>query len=161
MRQNLLLELLEDGENVSLYSPRFEGEIYTEFEKFILEYKDKDEFSTDLGVIFARINVIKEKFAEDRYFRYEGTTKDRVRALPAKYIDSSKLRVYCIVVSKKVVVLGNGGIKNSETYNEDAYLNSCVETLQKIDFEIKVRENKKLIVIKGSHLEGDLSFYIK
>lgn len=161
MKQYLLLELLEDGNNVSLYSPRFEGEIYTEFEKFILEYKDKEEFAKDLGVIFARINVIKENFAEDRYFRYEGKTKDRVRALPAKYLDSSKLRVYCIVVNRKIVILGNGGIKNSETYNEDVYLNNCVETLQKIDFEIKVREDKKLIVIKGSHLEGDLSFYIK
>lgn len=161
MKQYLLLELLEDGNNVSLYSPRFEGEIYTEFEKFILEYKDKEEFAKDLSVIFARINVIKENFAEDRYFRYEGKTKDRVRALPAKYLDSSKLRVYCIVVNRKIVILGNGGIKNSETYNEDVYLNNCVETLQKIDFEIKVREDKKLIVIKGSHLEGDLSFYIK
>lgn len=34
MEKNLLIELLETGEKVSLYSPRFEGEEYTEFEKF-------------------------------------------------------------------------------------------------------------------------------
>ena len=31
MKKNLLIELLETGEKVSLYSPRFEGEEYTEF----------------------------------------------------------------------------------------------------------------------------------
>ena len=36
MRKNVLLALLEDGEKVSLYSPRFEEEQYTEFEKFLL-----------------------------------------------------------------------------------------------------------------------------
>ena len=33
MKQNLLIELLEDESKVSLYSPRFDGEDYTEFEK--------------------------------------------------------------------------------------------------------------------------------
>lgn len=36
MEKNLLIELLETGEKVSLYSPRFEGEEYTEFEKFLI-----------------------------------------------------------------------------------------------------------------------------
>ena len=40
MERNLLIELLEDGEKVSLYSPHFEGEEYSEFEKFLLAYKD-------------------------------------------------------------------------------------------------------------------------
>ena len=40
MRKNVLVELLESGDKVSLYSPRFEGEGYTEFEKFLLKYKD-------------------------------------------------------------------------------------------------------------------------
>lgn len=161
MERNLLIELLETGEKVSLYSPRFEGEEYTEFEKFLLAYKDNEEFAVDLGVIFARLNVIKENFAEDRYFRYEGTRSDRVQALPAKFLDSSRLRVYCIVISRKVVILGNGGIKTTATYEEDPYLKKCVETLQKIDFEIKMRENRKMIVIKGLQLEGELEFYIK
>ncbi len=155
-----MIELLEDGEKVSLYSPKFEGEEYTEFEKFIIEFKDKEEFSNDLGVIFARLNVIKQNFAEDRYFRYEGRPNDRVQALPAKYLDSSRLRVYCIVINKKVLILGNGGVKNTATYNEDAYLSKCVKTLQKIDFEIKMRENRKMITIIGTHLSGELSFYI-
>ena len=35
-----MIELLEDGEKVSLYSPHFEGEEYSEFEKFLITYKD-------------------------------------------------------------------------------------------------------------------------
>lgn len=33
MERNLLIELLEDGDKVSLYSPHFKGEEYSEFEK--------------------------------------------------------------------------------------------------------------------------------
>lgn len=36
MEKNLFIELLEDGEKVSLYYPHFEGEEYSEFEKFLL-----------------------------------------------------------------------------------------------------------------------------
>ncbi len=39
MQKNLLLELLEGGDLVSLYSPKFEGEEMTEFEKFITTYQ--------------------------------------------------------------------------------------------------------------------------
>lgn len=31
MKKDLFIELLEDGSKVSLYSPRFDGEEYTEF----------------------------------------------------------------------------------------------------------------------------------
>ena len=40
MERNLLIELLEDGEKVSLYSPHFEGEDYSEFEKFLATAED-------------------------------------------------------------------------------------------------------------------------
>lgn len=40
MKKNVLIELLESGDKVSLYSPRFEGEEFTEFERFLLTYKD-------------------------------------------------------------------------------------------------------------------------
>lgn len=54
MEQNLFLELLESGEKVSLYSPRFEGEEYTEFEKFLLTYKEK--YLNDIQILIRRID---------------------------------------------------------------------------------------------------------
>lgn len=67
MEKNLLIELLETGEKVCLYSPRFEGEEYTEFEKFLLTYKD--QYAQDVQILIRRIDIIKENGAEDRFFR--------------------------------------------------------------------------------------------
>ncbi|MCM1577158.1 MAG: hypothetical protein NC035_09310 [Bacteroides sp.] len=159
MRKNVIIDLLEDGESVSLYSVLFKGEQYTEFEKFLLTYKDLPEYENDLGVILARIDKIMEQGAFDRHFRYEGRKSDRLKGLPSS-IESSRLRLYCVRVSDSVLILGNGGEKRTRTYQEDDFLNGCVQVLQKIDLEIKIRENKKKITIVGTHIEGELSFYI-
>ena len=159
MQRDLLLKLLESGEKVSIYSPQFVDEEYSEFEKFLLAYMNEPDFGEDLGVIMARLEVIKRLGVEDRFFRFEGRLSDRVYALPA-YLESSRLRLYCLCISSKVLVLGNGGLKESRTYQEDPYLNKCVETLQKIDFEIRQRENRKEITVRGTQLHGALTFYI-
>lgn len=157
MERNLLIELLEKGDKVNLYSPKFEGEEYTEFEKFIIKFKDN--YLPDLQIIIGRIDKIKAIGAEDRHFRYEGRKHDRVMALPS-HLDSSNLRLYCLNLSAKVLILGNGGIKSTQTYNEDPILSKCVETLQKIDIEIKIKEHQKIISIKGTELMGPLNLTI-
>lgn len=158
MERNLLIELLETGEKVSLYSPRFEGEEYTEFEKFLLEYKDTH--AHDVQVLVRRLNIIKQNGAEDRYFRYEGSMNDRVMGLPS-HIDSSMLRLYCLNISKKVLILGSGGIKTTQTYEEDKKLHKCVQTLQKIDIEVRQKERQQIITITGTQLVGPLTFTIE
>ena len=64
MDRNLLIELLEDGDKVSLYSPHFEGEEYSEFEKFLLTYKD--EYPEDVRQLVYRLDIIKRDGAADR-----------------------------------------------------------------------------------------------
>ena len=61
MEKNLLIELLETGEKVSLYSPRFEGEEYTEFEKFLLTYKD--QYAQDVQILVRRIVLYVKKLS--------------------------------------------------------------------------------------------------
>ena len=151
MERNLLIELLEQGEKVNLYSPKFEGEEYTEFEKFIIKFKDN--YLSDLQIIIGRIDKIKAMGSDDRHFRYEGTKHDRVMALPS-HLEFSNLRLYCLNLSSKILILGNGGIKTTQKYNDDPILSKCVETLQKIDIEIKIKEHQKIITIKGSELKG-------
>ena len=157
MKKNLLIELLETGEKVSLYSPRFEGEEYTEFEKFLLTYKD--QYAKDIQILVRRIDIIKKMGAEDRFFRYEGSMRDRVMALPS-HLDTSNLRLYCLNISQKILILGNGGVKTTQTYQEDATLHRAVQNLQKIDIKIKQLENKRIITIKGTNLHGLLEFTI-
>lgn len=157
MKTNLFIELLEDGNKVSLYSPKFEGEEYTEFEKFLLQYKDSHP--EDVAQLVYRLDIIKRDGAADRHFRYEGTKRDRVMALPS-HLETTSLRLYLINIQSKVLILGNGGLKSSATYQENEHLNRCVQTLQKIDIEIKQLEKQKIITISGTQLLGKLSFVI-
>lgn len=157
MEKNLLIELLEDGDKVSLYSPRFDGETYTEFEKFLLEYKDS--YPKDVAQIVYRLDIIKRDGADDKHFRYEGTKRDRVMALPS-HLETTSLRLYLLNVQSKILILGNGGLKNSATYQENELLNKCVQTLQKIDIVLKQMEKQKIIYVSGTKLLGTLSIVI-
>ena len=157
MERNLLIELLEDGERVSLYSPHFEGEEYSEFENFLLMYKDT--YPDDVRQLVYRLDIIKRDGAEDRHFRYEGSKRDRVMALPS-HLETTSLRLYLLNIQSKILILGNGGLKKTATYQEDENLHRQVRTLQKIDLEIKQREKENVIVVKGSELLGELSFTI-
>lgn len=158
MERNLFIELLESGEKVSLYSPHFEGEQYSEFENFLLKYKDL--YPEDVKQIVYRLDIIKRDGAEDRHFRYEGTRKDRVMALPS-HLETTSLRLYLLNIEAKILIIGNGGLKETATYEEDVILHKQVKTLQKIDIELKQREQQKVIVIKGTELLGELSFKIE
>lgn len=157
MKRNLFIELLEDGEKVSLYSPRFEGEEYTEFEKFLLLYKDT--YPDDVRQIVYRLDIVKRDGARDMHFRYEGTRGDRVMALPS-HLETSSLRLYLLNIQARILILGNGGLKQTATYQEDDNLHRQVKTLQKIDIELKQREKDQIIVVKGSELLGELTFSI-
>lgn len=158
MERNLFIELLESGEKVSFYSPHFEGEQYSEFENFLL--KNKDLYPEDVKQIVYRLDIIKRDGAEDRHFRYEGTRKDRVIALPS-HLETTSLRLYLLNIEAKILIIGNGGLKETATYEEDVILHKQVKTLQKIDIELKQREQQKVIVIKGTELLGELSFTIE
>ena len=155
--KELINRAIGNWKKVSLYSPRFESEEYTEFEKFLLTYKD--QYAQDVQILIRRIDIIKENGAEDRFFRYEGSKRDRVMALPS-HLDTSNLRLYCLNISHKILILGNGGIKKTQTYQEDVNLHRAVQNLQKIDIIIKKLENKRIITINGTNLHGPLELTI-
>ena len=157
MERNLFIELLEDGDKVSLYSPHFEGEDYSEFEKFLLAYKDT--YPDDVRQLVYRLDIIKRDGAEDRHFRYEGNRRDRVMALPS-HLETTSLRLYLLNIEAKILILGNGGLKHTVTYEEDENLHRQVKVLQKIDIELIRRERDKVIVVTGTELLGELSFTI-
>ena len=157
-KKNLLIELLEDSGKVSLYSPRFEGEELTEFEKFLIRFKlirFKDTYPNDVAQLVYRLDIIKRDGAADRHFRYEGTLHDRVMALPS-HLETTSLRLYLLNIQSKILILGNGGLKTTSTYQEDDHLNKCVQTLQKIDIELKQLERKNILTIKGTQIIGPL-----
>ena len=59
---------------------------------------------------------------------------DNVAALS---IDSRKLRLYCLRISDQIMILGNGGVKTTRTYQEDDELRGYVMDLQRFDELLK------------------------
>lgn len=138
------LVLVNESDNCTLYSIQFQGENETEFERFYNKFKDDAVFNPDLMRIVAFINQIAQQGAFERYFRPEGKMSDHVVALP---VITSKLRLYCLRLSDKILILGNGGVKNSRTYNEDDTLSGYVITLQDFENLLKEGQQKGLVTI--------------
>lgn len=76
------------------------------------------------------------------------------------HLESTHLRLYCLNLENKVLILGNGGMKTTRSYNVDPILTHAVETLQKIDIEIRRKESSEIVFIRGSRLLGELTFTI-
>lgn len=151
------LLLVNNADGCTIYTIQFLSESDSEFERFYAKFKDDAEYNPDLMRIVALINKIADMGALERYFRPEGKLKDGVYALP---VLQSKLRLYCLRLSDKILVLGNGGVKKTRTYNEDDTLKGYVLTLQ--NFEKLIREGEKdgTISITANTIETDKTFDI-
>ena len=90
--------------------------------------------------------------ARENLFRVEGKRNDHVVALPLLQKWRSKaigvLRLYCIRVSDQVLIIGNGGIKRVQKYQQDPVLLSHVRLLQRIDNKIQRALNSREIDIE-------------
>ena len=138
------LVLVNETDNCTIYTIQFLSESQTEFENFYNKFKDDAVYNPDLMRIVAFINKIAESGAFERFFRPEGKMSDHVVALP---VVSSKLRLYCLRLSDKILILGNGGIKKSRTYNENDTLRGYVITLQNFEKLLKEGQQKGLVTI--------------
>lgn len=149
------LFLIKDGENCTIYTLQFLRDIESEFEKFVAKFRDDAEYSEDYAYIAAFITRIARTGALERYFRNEGKISDSVVALP---ITSSKLRLYCLRLSDKILVLGNGGVKNTRRYEDDSLLNGYVMTLQKFEELLRQEVANGNVNITESTIETDNIF---
>lgn len=151
------LILLNEGRNCTLYTIQFISEDETEYEKFYNKFIEDAQLNQDLLKIVQIIDNIAERGALERYFRYEGKVSDSVVALPTL---SSKLRLYCLRLSDGILILGNGGIKNSKTYQEDDSLRGYVVTLQAFDKLLKEGIKDGTILISERKISTDKTLEI-
>ena len=149
------LILLNEGSNCTLYTIQFVGEDSSEYQKFYQKFIDNAQLNPDLLRIVEIMGKIADKGALERYFRPEGKRKDSVMALP---IVPSKLRLYCLRLSAGILILGNGDVKNSRTYQENDDLRGYVLTLQK--FEELLKEGIKMgsVTISERAIETEQKF---
>ena len=96
------------------------------------------------------LDKIAEEGALERFFRPEGKMRDSVVALP---VLRSKLRLYYLRLSDRILVLGNGGVKNSRTYQEDDSLRGYVLTLQRFEELLKEGERDGSVTITSKTIE--------
>ena len=112
--------------------------------------------STNHDFWVAKIRMNKERDKEEQSnWQLEVKMSDRVVALPTV---QSKLRLYCLRLSDKILILGNGGVKNTKTYEESKELSGYVLTLQNFDRLIKEGVKDGTIMVSENKIETDKTF---
>ena len=136
---------------VTMYTLHFIGDQLSEFEKFIKKFKDNAQLKRDYQIIIYALSKVAKNGACERYFRPEGKMNDRVCAIP---VESGKLRLYCLRISDQILIIGNGGLKNTRTYEESEELSGYVMDLQKFDGIIKTGVDRGLLYVTETAIEG-------
>lgn len=145
------LKTIEQNDNVSLYSICFNGSDISEYEDFLMKFKDNSTLNQDFQKILLALEKIIDRGALERFFRVEGRMSDHVSALA---IDSRKLRLYCLRISDQIMVMGNGGVKTTRTYQEDETLSGYVMDLQRFDELLKQAQRNGTITIEKNMIVG-------
>lgn len=124
-------------------------------ERFYNKFIKDAKLNRDLLRIVQIVERISEDGALERLFRPEGKMKDSVVALP---VLSSKLRLYCLRLSNGILILGNGGVKNSRTYEEDDSLRGYVLNLQKFEELLLDGQKNGSVIITERTINTDKTF---
>lgn len=149
------LVLLDQNENCTVYTIQFLNDNMNEFEKFVSKIRADGSLDKDYRAIARFIDQILDFGALERYFRPEGKMKDSVMALP---VVKSRLRLYCLRLSDKILILGNGGKKESRTYNEDDNLKGYVVTLQRFEELLKIGVSEGTVIITENEIQTNKTF---
>ena len=145
------VEKISESEKTALYSISFEKDGTTEFEKFVEEFEQNAKYNRDYQRIIAALQAILNLGALERFFRPEGKIKDSVAAIP---IEGGKLRLYCLRISEQIVILGNGGVKKTRTYEDNSKLYGYVLDLQRFEKILNDNVAKGYVRIEERELNG-------
>ncbi len=106
--------LVYDFALVKYYTVQLTGRPRTEFADFLDRMRSDPRHTRDLGELMAQIRQMGDRYeAHLRYFRDERDLVHRgdAMAIPTQAFSRSRMRLYCQVLSPKVVVLFNGDVK--------------------------------------------------
>lgn len=145
------IEYITSSDKAALYTIWFDGKTMSEFADFYTKFSVISDLKEDLNTILLALNKIIKNGVYERYFRPEGKISDGICALP---IESGRLRLYCDRISEQILIAGNGGVKDTKTYNENQELSGYVLVLQRLDKSIKAAIKKGDIVIEETELKG-------
>ncbi len=147
---------------VGFYSIRLEDEVETEMEKFISKFRADPIFYQDYRVLAAWIKRIgNEEGALPGLFRDE----DDAQALPPEFrameirgmLDEVgyDLRLYCLRLSNEVVILLNGGVKESQKTQDSPDLLPKFRLANRVSKAVTQKIIRRELMIQGKQLKGD------
>lgn len=156
MTQKYRIELVEEHDVVNFYSGKLEDEELTELERFFEKFPLGCKYDEEIDTVIAWLDKIGETGAFERYFRPEGKYGDGVGVIPIDL--GNKVRLYCLRISDKILIFGNGGIKDSDKWQNSPTLAPYVELLIDTSRYIAQRVRSGRIIIVDKELIGDLNF---
>lgn len=149
------IELIEEHDAVNFYSIHMDEEALSELERFFVKFPEGCPFDEDIDTIIAWLDKIGRTGALERYFRYEGRFGDGVSAIP---IETSNLRLYCIRLSDRILIFGNGGVKDYAKWQDSEALTEYVETLVDTSRFIASRLANGTLYMVDKEIIGNLNF---
>ena len=156
MKQEYTIELVEEYDNVNFYSIHLNGKELTEMEYFFEKFPEGCEYDDEIDVIISWLDKIAEKGALERYFRPEGRYGDGVGVIPIDV--GNKIRLYCLRLSDKILVFGNGGVKDAASWEESKELVPYVKLLIDTSRFITSRISDGSVVLVDKEIVGNLKF---
>lgn len=155
MTKHYTIDLVEEHEAVNFYNIHLDAEELSELERFFEKFPAGSPYDEDIDTIIAWLDRIGEKGALERYFRYEGRYGDGVSAIP---IETSRLRLYCLRLSEKILIFGNGDVKTTDSWQNSSTLSEYVEMLITTSKYIASRVNRGPIIVCDKEIIGNLKF---
>ena len=155
MEQKYHIELIEEHDHVNFYSIHLEEEELSELERFFEKFPEGCAYD-EIDTIIAWLDKIGENGALERYFRPEGKYGDGVGVIPIDI--GNKLRLYCLRVSDKILIFGNGGIKDANSWQNSETLAPYVEMLIDTSRFVASRIKDGKIILVDKELIGNLNF---
>lgn len=156
MQQRYSVELVEEHDAVNLYSIHLEEEELSELERFFEKFPEGCGYDDEIDVIIAWLDRIGQNGALERYFRPEGKYGDGVGVVPIDV--GNKLRLYCLRISDKILIFGDGGIKDADSWQNSESLAPYVEMLIDTSRFIASRIKDGKIIMVDKELIGNLNF---
>jgi hypothetical protein len=157
-----VLEEFYTFKKVTYYTVRWDEADLSETDKFLQKYRGAPDIGKDLSEIVALLEEIGDnRGAKDMYFRrHAGKASElpplgvfEVNSLEIAFFDN-KLRLFCLKISEEVVILFNGGKKESQKTQDSPDLNLPFYEAQIFCSKILKALQEKTIVLKNNTLSS-------
>ncbi len=150
-KRKLEIKLIQEGKMAKIYTIHFVDNAESESDSFF-ESVDYDEYEEEIDTITSLFDrMCNQNGTVERYFKNEGQINDRVYALS---VYNKLLRLYCIRINDNVLIVGNGGVKTTRTYQEDPKLHAHVKDLINLDRLLRFFEGKNDVRYIGELIQG-------